>query len=111
VQPTADGVVKIWKYRPGPMSRSEQIQFIVGTLLFVGLPFAFLLLGRQYLLALVALAAAISGGFNLRRNACRRCIHFSCPLNAVPKPIVDAYLRRNPGIRTEWEATGYPLGE
>jgi hypothetical protein len=103
------GVVKIWKYRPGPMSRSEQIQFIIGALILIGYPFVFLLLGAQYLLAGIALAAVISAGFNLRKNVCTRCIHFSCPVNAVPKPIVDAYLRRNPTIREAWEASGYRL--
>ena len=40
---------------------------------------------------------------------CIRCINFSCPVIAVPKPLVDAYLRRNPLMREAWEASGAPL--
>jgi hypothetical protein len=39
------------------------------------------------------------------------CIDFSCPVNAVPQSVVDAYLRRNPVMREAWEASGYRLGE
>jgi hypothetical protein len=103
------GVIKIWPYRPGPMSRSEQVQFILGALIWMGIPFVFLLLGGQYILALIGLTALASGVFGVRNTACRRCIHFSCPVNAVPKQWVDAYLARNPAIRKAWEATGYRL--
>jgi len=101
------GVIKIWKYQPGPMSKPEKIQFVVGALLMIGFPFPFLLLGREYLLALIGASAAISGIFILRRNVCTRCINFSCPMNDVPKQLVDTYLRRNPKIQKAWEASGY----
>ena len=105
------GVIKIWKYQPGPMRKAEKIQFVVGALLWIAFPFPFLLLGHQYLLALIGASAAVSATFLLRRNVCSRCINFSCPLNAVPKPLVDIYLRRNPQIQAAWEASGYRLDE
>jgi hypothetical protein len=105
------GVSKIWRYRPGPMSTSEKMQFLIGGLIFIGYPFPFLLLGGQYILVLVALSAAIASGFNLRKNVCTRCVNFSCPMNTVPKPLVDAYLSRNPAMRKAWEANGYRLGD
>jgi hypothetical protein len=105
------GVFKIWPYRPGPMSRSEQIQFILGASIFVLFPLVFMVLGGQYLLVVLAVASAISAGYNLRKNTCSRCIQFSCPVNIVPKATMDAYLRRNPGMRSAWEASGYRLGE
>jgi hypothetical protein len=104
------GVLKIWKYRPGPMSRSEQVQFLVGASLWVGLPFVFLLLGKEYLLALIGLATIVSAAFNLRKHTCVRCLNFSCPANTVPRQIVDAYLERNPDMQAAWEASGYRLG-
>jgi hypothetical protein len=103
------GVVKIWKVEPGPMSKLEKIQFAVGALLFVAFPFPFLLLGQEVLLAFIGLSAAVSGAFLLRTNVCTRCINFSCPMNAVPKQLVDTYLRRNPAIQAAWEASGYRL--
>ncbi|MCP4539639.1 MAG: hypothetical protein GY832_21085 [Chloroflexi bacterium] len=105
------GVVKIWKYRPGPMSKSEQIQFLVGALILIGFPFIFLLLGKETLLVWIGLAAIISAVFNLRKYTCSRCINFSCPMNVVPKSVVDRYLERNPNMRAAWEASGYRLGK
>lgn len=105
------GVIKLWKYRPGPMTRSEQLQFILGALIWFAFPFVFLLLGQAYLLALIGLAAVASGMFGVWNTACHRCIQFSCPVNAVPRPLVDAYLRRNPALRRAWEARGYRLHE
>lgn len=109
--PANYGTFKIWKYRPGPMSRSEQVQFIMGALIWTGFPFPFLLLGHEYLVALIGMCTAISGGYQLRRNVCTRCINFSCPMNAVDKQFVDSYIERNPDIRAAWETSGYRLGE
>jgi hypothetical protein len=103
------GVIKIWKYQPGPMNKWEKTQFIIGALLWISFPFPFLFLGQEYLLAFIGVSAAVSGAFILRKNVCTRCINFSCPLNAVPKQLVDTYLRRNPDIQAAWESSGYRL--
>lgn len=42
-----------------------------------------------------------------REHYCRRCVNSSCPMNAVSKRRVDAYLRRNPAMREAWERAGY----
>ena len=102
-------VVKLWKYRPGPMSRSEQIQFAVVAIALSVYPVVFLFLGGQYLLAAIAIVSGFGWGYLLRRNVCIRCINFSCPMNAVPKTLVDAYLRQNPVMRQAWEQSGYQL--
>jgi hypothetical protein len=103
------GVIKLWKYRPGPMSKAEQAQFLAGAFIWAGIPFIFLLLGGQYLLTGIGLVTVISGVYGVRKTACSRCVNFSCPGNTVPKPVVDAYLRRNAFIQEAWEARGYLL--
>ncbi len=105
------GVIKFWKFRPGPMSRLEKALFGAGTAVFGLYPIVFMILGGQWLLLAIALTAIPGFALNIRRNACVRCINFSCPVNAVPKPLVDAYLRRNPVMREAWEASGYRLDE
>lgn len=105
------GVIKIWEYDPRPLHKGEKIQFIIGALIFVGFPFPYLILGHEYLLALICLSTVVSGVVLLRRNVCRRCINFSCPMNAAPKELVDMYLRRNPDMRESWESSGYHLGK
>ena len=105
------GVIKIWPYQPGPMSKAEQMQFLLGAGLWMGFPFPFMLLGGEYLLVLIGLVAVASGIYGVRRTACSRCLNFSCPANTVPKQTVDVYLRRNPVMRAAWEASGYRLDE
>lgn len=105
------GVVKLWRYRPGPMRRWEQVAFLCGSTVFVVLPLAFMVAGRQYGMAIVALVAAISAGYGLLRSGCGRCVNFSCPANRVDRPLVDAYLWRNSAMRAAWEAEGYELEE
>jgi hypothetical protein len=101
------GVIKIWKYRPGPMNRSEQIQFALGALALIIYPIVFLLLGRQFLLASIAIVSSVSWGYLLRRNVCTRCIQFSCPMNAVPKALMNVYLQQNPVILEAWIRDGF----
>ena len=103
------GVVKLWKYRPGPMNRSEQIQFGVGAMILLLYPVVFLFVGGQILLAAIAVTSGVSWAYLLHRNVCSRCINFSCPLNAVPKATVAAYLHLNPVMRHAWEQSGYRL--
>jgi hypothetical protein len=103
------GVIKIWKYRLGPMSRAEQVQFAAGAIALGLYPAIFMILGAQYLLAAITIVSCISWAFLLRRHVCSHCVNFSCPMNAVPKALVDAYLNNNPVMRMAWERCGYKL--
>ena len=104
------GSLKLWRYRPGPMSRSERIQLWIGFAILGGYPFPFILLGGQLLWALVALWGLVMFFWTLRQVTCSHCVNFSCPLNTVPGEIVDAYLGRNPVMREAWEASGWYQG-
>jgi hypothetical protein len=103
------GVIKIWPYRPGPMNRSEKVQFLVGVLLFILYPLVFLVIGHEYLLATIGLASAASFGYLLHRNICNRCVNFSCPLNNVAPETRQAFFTRNPVIVQAWEQSGFRL--
>lgn len=105
------GSLKLWRYHPEPMSRSERRQLYAGFVLFGGLPFPFLLAGGQLVLALLAGWGLLVFFFTLKKTICPTCVNFSCPLNGVPKVTVDAYLRRNPTMRAAWEQHGYRLDE
>ncbi len=102
--PANYGVIKLWKYRPGPMSRAEQIQFLIGALLLLLIPIILMVAGKDYLTALIGLASAISFSYLLRRNICTRCINFSCPLNDVDSETQKAFFARNPSIAEAWKA-------
>ena len=41
---------------------------------------------------------------------CSRCANFPCPMNNMPKALVDAYLQDNPVMLKAWRNNGYSLG-
>jgi len=101
------GSLKLWRYHPEPMGRAEKVQLALGLTILCGYPFPFLILGRQFPLALVALWGAVLFFWTLRRYTCSRCVNFSCPLNTVPKEVIDGYLMLNPVMREAWERSGW----
>ncbi|PXF61968.1 MAG: hypothetical protein C4B59_01700 [Candidatus Methanogaster sp.] len=119
------GSPKLWRYHPEPMNKFERfmMRFLVATIFFVlplsvmgyGIWFLYLQYAEYGLIALlgltgVAIASLItSTSFvsTLKIFFCSRCVNFSCPLNTVPKPVVDEYLMKNDVMRKAWEETGY----
>jgi hypothetical protein len=105
--PANYGLPKLWRYRPGPMSRLEKATLLVGFAVLFGYPMPFLALGRQVVLLFITCNAVGLWFVVMLRNVCRRCVNFSCPFNRVPRPLVDEYLRLNRVMREAWEASGY----
>ena len=97
------GVIKLWRYHPEPMSRSEKVQFIIGVLIFLLYPLVFTAVGGQYLLAGIGLVSAASFGYLLYSEICSRCVNFSCPLNNVPEEVRKAYLEKNSVMGEAWK--------
>lgn len=105
------GSLKVWKYRPEPMSQSEKIQLWIGFAILGGYPFPFLLLGGQFVFAFLAFWGLCLFFWTLQKYTCPQCVNFSCPLNRAPKEVVDGFLRRNPTMRAAWEASGWRVEE
>lgn len=105
------GSLKIWKYHPKPISKLEKVQLVIGSIILCSYPFPFLILGKQYILALLALWGGIISLWTLQKYTCSKCVNFSCPLNKVPKEVVDEYLIHNPVMRNAWEENGYQIGK
>ena len=101
------GLYKTWPYDPRPMGRSHKVQFLVALSIFVGYPLPFLFLSEQYLVLLIAMIGIVVWLTVLKFKICPHCLNFSCPLNSVPKNLVDAFLKRNPVMRQAWEDCGY----
>lgn len=125
-----NGSLKLWRYRPGPMSRFDKFIFLIVTVfvLFFLFPIGTYGYGIYFLaqnyntygsislsgfsgLALLTLLSVITFIHVLRTFFCTKCINFSCPLNTVHKHIVDKYLENNPVMREAWEKSGYKLGK
>jgi len=103
------GIYKAWKYNPAPMSRSERIQFIIGISIFAGFPLVFFLIAEMYLYFGISLVFSIIWIISMHFLGCSKCPNFSCPLNNVPKSIVDEYLKHNAIMRKAWEEHGYTI--
>ncbi|MFX0122997.1 MAG: hypothetical protein ACFFAE_05110 [Candidatus Hodarchaeota archaeon] len=119
------GLLKIWRYNPGPMNQWEKAGLLIGFIIFLIIPiFTFVFgiltlyeadIGIYFVIILSGITFLTSGGAlffgkNLVTQICPHCVNFSCPLNRVPKKVRDAYLKKNPVMRQAWEKTGYRLG-
>ena len=121
------GSPKIWRYRPEPMNRLEKtVLMIFFSFLWVFpvlveaygiwvMSVAFAEFGIYALLGMigVTLATILVGlqfYYIMVSRFCSRCVNLSCPMNRVPKSMVDAYLEKNPVMKRAWEKSGYKLG-
>jgi len=81
------GMPKYFDSRPGPLNLLEKTVFFAASIILVLFPVYWLILQPDllaiYVLTLIVLVATI------RRNECRRCIYFHCPVNCVPEDIKD----------------------
>lgn len=119
-----NGALKFWSYHPEPMNRFERISLIIGFVFLGGFPvfanfYGVYFIGMNYdlftqtaLLGMIGLAvttlvSALSFFYVLSTYVCTKCVNFSCPVNRVPKSVVDEYLEHNPVMRKAWEETGY----
>ncbi len=119
------GTIKLWNYHPEPMNRWEKLGFLGGALFFVAFPVIAELWGLYHLwidepeinfiilvLGALIVLSTLGGGLFfifLHKKICPTCVNFSCPLNSVPKNLVDAYLKKNPIMREAWEKAGYQV--
>jgi hypothetical protein len=100
------GSPKLWRYRPGPMTRGEKLTVIGGLAVIAGFPAAVLLAGGQWMaLAVFGALAAVMAAV-MRTLMCRRCMNLACPLNAVPADIRSAFFARNPSVAGAWKYDG-----
>ncbi len=96
------GSIKIWKYRPGPMTSWEKIIFFIGFVLVWVYPLSFLISGAQYFLLTVYLLTVAGFFLTLRTFLCSQCINFACPLNTVKNDIRGDFFERNPDVAEAW---------
>ena len=119
-----NGALRIWRYHPEPMNRFERVSLIVGLSFFGGFPVLVQAYGVAFitvnyadysqltLLGMIGfmvatLLCSITYFEVFLIYICPKCVNFSCPLNRVPKPIVDEYLKMNPVMKEAWEEAGY----
>jgi hypothetical protein len=98
------GSPKLWRYRPGPMSRLEKTVFLAALGAVAGYPLAFLVAGAQWLLLAGFFVCLAALGALMAVRMCSRCMNFACPFNRVQGPVRQAFLERNPSVARVWAA-------
>jgi hypothetical protein len=97
------GAPRLWKYRPGPMSKMETIVFFSGLAIVIAYPLVFFMLNTWWF-GLLLYATLISGAYmSMRRLMCNQCINFACPLNITPRQVRDKFFDRNPVVAEAWQ--------
>jgi hypothetical protein len=91
------GSLKLWAYRPGPLTGVERWVFITGLATVWLVPLTLLVSSRQWLLLALFVPATAGFFFTLRLRWCSRCMNFACPLNRVGGEAREAWIARNPG--------------
>lgn len=97
------GMIKLWQYRPGPMSKGETAAFFAGLFVVVAYPIPFAALMRFYLPLIAYLLFAVIGAYALRHFLCVKCFNFACPLNRVKPETRAQFLACNPVVRAAYE--------
>ena len=90
------GILKLFKYRPGPMSLLEKSVLLGGFAAIWGFPTIFLVMGAQWFLLIGYLCAVLVFFINLKLLFCARCVNFACPLNGVETGTRKEFCKLNP---------------
>ena len=97
------GSLKLWKYRPGPMTRAETLWFLAG-LTVVGIyPLPFLILTKAWFLLILYVLTSSGFMVTLKIFLCSKCMNFACPFNSVDKVTRELFLMRNPAVAKFWK--------
>lgn len=97
------GSLKIWKYRPGPMSLNEKILFFLGIIIIFAYPIPFFILIKNYIFLGLYIILIVFAKWALNKYFCSYCINFACPLNNVTDEIKTKFFSKNPVVRDAWE--------
>ncbi len=117
------GMPKLWKYHPEPIKNWKKIVMLVVGFIFEVIPLLgivggfilFLIDPRPplfYGIGLIITTIIFIGlaYYHLKvllGNRCKKCPHFSCPLNKVPANYVQLFLNKNILLLEAWENAGW----
>ncbi|MFN8256012.1 MAG: hypothetical protein U0W24_10015 [Bacteroidales bacterium] len=93
------GIPKLWKPKPFPMNRCEKAILIAGHVLIWTYPMIFMVYAQSWILFILYCFFVIFFFIMHRWFNCKKCIHFSCPFNAVNELIKNEFLNNNQAIK------------
>ncbi len=105
------GFLKTSKFKPGPMSKFENAQFLVGANLIFLIPMVFLTIGQLWIFLGITIFGITLWYIFIQLYVCKDCVNFSCILNRVPKKERDEFLKKNPTMYKTWKKSGYQFND
>jgi hypothetical protein len=96
------GSLKVWKYRPGPMSVIEHVLFLGGLTVVYLVPVIFMVIAGYWVLLAVDAAALVAAAMVLRSRYCIQCMNFACTLNRTPQDVREAFFEKHPSVAEAW---------
>ncbi|MCG3223289.1 MAG: hypothetical protein H7647_02400 [Candidatus Heimdallarchaeota archaeon] len=105
------GFLKTAKFKPGPMSKFENVQFLVGANIIFLIPIVFLIIGQLWIYLAITLFGIVLWYILIQLYVCKDCVNFSCILNRVPKKERDEFLKKNPTMYKAWKKSGYQFND
>ena len=96
------GSLKLWKYRPGPMIKTETFLFFAGLVITWAFPLPFFFLSQAWLLLLLYLVTNAAFFTTLKIFLCSKCMNFACPFNGVGQASRELFFQRNPSVAEHW---------
>ena len=97
------GFIKTAKFNPHPMSKSEQMQFIIGALLLVLYPVPFLIIQQVWLYIIIFGILLVPSIFWIYSFVCVNCINFSCPLNHASLANMEKFFQKNQELAQNYQ--------
>lgn len=97
------GSPKLWKYRPGPMTRWENFVFFAGLLIITAYPLVCIIIGAQWLLLVVFIIATSGMAVKMGSLMCAHCINFACPFNHVDQGTREMFFSLNTTVAFVWK--------
>lgn len=96
------GSPKLWKYRPGPMSTTENLLFFFGLILVWGFPLPVFIFNTSWMNLALYLLTSCGFFVTLKLFLCSKCMNFACPLNGVDQKDRELFYQYNPSVARHW---------
>ena len=96
------GSPKVWKYRPGPMTKTETVIFLTCLTIVFLYPIPLFFLKQQWFFTIIHLLTVTAFFSTLKSCICIKCMNFACPLNSVEEKSRNKFFKQNPRVAKAW---------
>lgn len=96
------GLPKIPGFAPRPLSKVEQVVWLVYVAVLFLWYVPFFVASQQWFLLGLTTWATFAASWTLQRTKCTRCYNLSCPVNRVPQEVRRIFFKNYPEFAEAW---------